>query len=69
MNSVEQQCEPHHWKVPIESFHMSGHTFSFRWMVRSFLGLVKFTFGSEKVNSLDIKNKEPMECSTGNALP
>ena len=27
MNSVQQQCEHHHWKVLIKSFHLSGHTF------------------------------------------
>ena len=30
MNSVQQQREHHHQKVPIESFHLSGHTFRFR---------------------------------------
>ena len=33
MNSTQQQSEHHHWKVPIESFHLSGHTFRFRWTV------------------------------------
>ena len=30
MNSVQQQRE----KVLIESFHLSGHTFRFRWTVQ-----------------------------------
>ena len=33
------------WKVLIESFHVSGHTFRFPWAVQDlevFLGLVKF---------------------------
>ena len=34
MNSVQQQCEHHHYKVLIESFHLSGHTFMFRWTVQ-----------------------------------
>ena len=34
MNSVQQQCEHHHWKVLIESFHLSGHTCRFFWMVQ-----------------------------------
>ena len=45
MNSARQQCEHHHWKVLIESFHVSGHTFRFPWAVQDlevFLGLVKF---------------------------
>ena len=31
MNFVQQQHEHHHQKVLIESFHLSGHTFRFRW--------------------------------------
>ena len=34
MNSVQQQCEHHHQKVFIQSFHLSGHTFRFRWTVQ-----------------------------------
>ena len=34
MNSVRQQREHHHWKVLVESFHLSGHTFRFRWTVQ-----------------------------------
>ena len=34
INSVQQQCEHHHQKVLIESFHLSGHTFMFRWPVQ-----------------------------------
>ena len=34
MNSVQQQCEHHHQKVLIESFHLSGHTFRFCWTVQ-----------------------------------
>ena len=29
MNSVQQQCEGHHQKELIESFHLSGHTLRF----------------------------------------
>ena len=56
MISVPQQHEHHHQKVLIKSFHLSGHTFRFCWTIyrksgfRSFLGLVKFAFGSERVN-------------------
>ena len=32
MNSAQQQHEHHHWKVLIKSFHLSGHSFRFRWM-------------------------------------
>ena len=28
MSSAQQQRERRHWKVLIESFHLSGHTFS-----------------------------------------
>ena len=51
MNSVQQQREPHHYKVLFESFHLSGHTVTFHWTVQDlhFLGLVKFAFGSEMV--------------------
>ena len=34
MNSIQQQREYHHQKVLIESFHLSGHTFRFRWTVQ-----------------------------------
>ena len=34
MNSVQQQREHYHQKVLIESFHLSGHTFRFRWAVQ-----------------------------------
>ena len=34
MNSVLQQGEKHHYKVRIESFHLCGHTFRFRWTVQ-----------------------------------
>ena len=34
MNSFPQHCEHHYKKVFIESFHLSGHTFSFRWTVQ-----------------------------------
>ena len=34
MNSVQQQHEHLHQKVLIGSFHLSGHTFSFRWTVQ-----------------------------------
>ena len=34
MNSVQQLHEHHHQKVLIESFHLSGHTFRFRWTVQ-----------------------------------
>ena len=34
MNSVQQQLEHHYQKVLIESFHLSGHTFRFRWTVQ-----------------------------------
>ena len=34
MNSVQQQSEHHHWKVLIKNFHLSGHTFIFRWIVQ-----------------------------------
>ena len=34
MNSVQQLSEHRHQKVLIESFHLSGHTFRFRWMVQ-----------------------------------
>ena len=36
MNSVQQQCEHHHKKVLIKSFHLSGHTFRFCWTVQDF---------------------------------
>ena len=36
MNSVQQQREHHHWKVLIESVHLSGHIF------RDSLGLIRF---------------------------
>ena len=38
-----------------ESFHLSGHTFRFRWTVQDlevFLDLVKFAFGSERVKHI-----------------
>ena len=56
MNSVQQQREHHHWKVLVESFHLSGHTFRFRWTVQDlevFFGLVE-TFGSEKVYLISV---------------
>ena len=31
---VQQQCEHYHYKVLIKSFHLSGHTFRFRWTVQ-----------------------------------
>ena len=34
MNSVQQQREHHHQKVLVESFHLSGHSFRFRWAVQ-----------------------------------
>ena len=34
MNCVQQQHERHHWTVLIDSFHLSGHTFRFRWIVQ-----------------------------------
>ena len=34
MKSAQQQCKHQHQKVLIESFHLSGHTFRFRWMVQ-----------------------------------
>ena len=34
MNSVQQQGERQHWKVLIESFHLNGDTFRFRWTVQ-----------------------------------
>ena len=34
MKAVQQQRERHHWKVLIKSFHLSGHTFRFRWTVQ-----------------------------------
>ena len=34
MNSVQQQCEHHHQKVLIKSFHLSGHTFRILWTVQ-----------------------------------
>ena len=34
MNFAQQQREHHHQKVLIESFHLSGHTFRFRWTVQ-----------------------------------
>ena len=34
MNSVQQQWEHHHYKVLIQSFHSSGHTFRFCWTVQ-----------------------------------
>ena len=34
MNSVQQQWGHHHWKVLIEIFHLSGHTFRFPWTVQ-----------------------------------
>ena len=46
MNSVQQQREHHHQKVPIESFHLSGFLLDSSGF-RSFLGFVKFVFGSE----------------------
>ena len=53
LNSVQQLHEHHHYKVLIESFHLSvSHlkisldTSGFR----SFLGLVKFTFGTWRIN-------------------
>ena len=36
MNIVQQQCEYHHQKVLIQSFHLSGHTFKFRWTFQDF---------------------------------
>ena len=54
MISVQQHHEYHHQNVLIESFHLSCHTFRFRWTVQdlvnqpSFLGLVKFVFGSNE---------------------
>ena len=50
-----QKQEQHHEKVLIQSFHLSGHTFRFCWIVRDlevFFGLVKFVFGSEQPNQL-----------------
>ena len=52
MNSVLQQRENNHLKVLSESFHLSGHTFRFRWTVQDlevWLGLVKFSFANESV--------------------
>ena len=46
MNSVQQQCEHHHQKVLIESFHLNGHTFSFPWTVQD--SGVFFAFGRRK---------------------
>ena len=34
MNSVQQQLEHYYQKILIESFHLSGHTFRFRWTVQ-----------------------------------
>ena len=34
MNSVQLQREHHHYKVLTESFHLSDHTFRFRWTVQ-----------------------------------
>ena len=55
MISVQQQCEHHHKKIlGIESFRLSGHTFSFRqnWFrIQSFLSLVKFVFGQQNPNT------------------
>ena len=34
MNCVQQQREHHHKKILIENFHLSGHTFRFRWTVQ-----------------------------------
>ena len=34
MNSVQQQSEYHHQKALMESFHLNGHTFRFRWIVQ-----------------------------------
>ena len=51
MNSVQQQSEHHHLKVLIQSFHLSGHTTvvqQSRNRFRSFLGLIKFAFGSDR---------------------
>ena len=48
INTVQQQCEHCHYKVM--SFHLSGDTFKISLDssgFRSFLGLVKFAFGSE----------------------
>ena len=53
MNSVQQQCEHHHWKGLIESFHLSGHTFRFHWTVQDleiFLVNSQICLGSERVN-------------------
>ena len=49
MNSVKQQHEHHHYKVLVEWSHLwiSLDSSGFR----SFLGLVKFAFGSERVKS------------------
>ena len=45
MNSVQQQHEHLHQKVLIGSFHLSGHTFSFRWTVQDLeVFLDKFNF-------------------------
>ena len=45
MNCVQQQHEQYHWKVLIESFHLSGHTLDFvgQFSFRSFLGLFKLS--------------------------
>ena len=34
VNSVQQQCEHHHQKVLIKSFHLSGYTSRFCWTVQ-----------------------------------
>ena len=31
LTPVQHQCGQRHYKVPIESFHLSGHTFRFHW--------------------------------------
>ena len=50
MNSVQQQCEHHHQKVLIESFHLSGHTFRFHWTVQDLEVFMVVLNLSQRVN-------------------
>ena len=62
MNSVQQQCEHHHYKVLIESFHLSGQALDFVGERQDLedlsVSFVKFAFGSKRVNVKPILKKD-----------
>ena len=58
MNSVQQQREHHHWKVLIESFHLSGHTF---WSVQDLKAFVVQSNTPLVVKGLRSAYNKPLE--------